>query len=98
MTSSRASTPRRRPEPRPRFTPTQRERVDMTEQNANQRQTRAFTAEAPLRVGIIGTGGIARKPASSLAELDGRARVVGACDIDAERVEAFQAEWDVPVG
>lgn len=70
----------------------------MTEQNANQRQPRTFTADAPLRVGIIGTGGIARKHASSLAELEGRARIVGACDIDAERVEAFQAEWDVPVG
>jgi predicted dehydrogenase len=59
---------------------------------------RTFTAGNPLRIGIVGTGGIAGAHAENLARLDGRARIVGACDIDAERVDAFQDKWDVAVG
>jgi len=59
---------------------------------------RVFTPESPLRVGIVGTGGIAGAHARNLATLDGRVRIVGACDIDAERVDAFTRAWDVAVG
>jgi predicted dehydrogenase len=59
---------------------------------------RIFTAENPMRVGIVGTGGIAGAHAEGLARLHGRARIVGACDIDAQRVRAFQDEWNVAVG
>jgi predicted dehydrogenase len=57
-----------------------------------------FTPERPLRVGIVGTGGIAGSHAQNLSRLEGRARIVGACDIDAERVDAFTSKWDVPFG
>ncbi|GAB3614390.1 Gfo/Idh/MocA family protein [Humibacter ginsengisoli] len=59
---------------------------------------RVFTAEKPLRVGIVGTGGIASAHAKAIGGLDGRARIVGACDIDAGRVREFQHSWDVQVG
>jgi predicted dehydrogenase len=61
-------------------------------------QRKEFTREGPLRVGIVGTGGIAGSHAENLSRLDGRARIVGACDIDPERVDAFRTKWDVPVG
>jgi predicted dehydrogenase len=57
-----------------------------------------FTPENPLRIGIVGTGGIARVHAEGVERLGGRARIVGACDIDADRVEQFQRTWDVPAG
>ena len=60
--------------------------------------SRVFTAEKPLRVGVVGTGGIAAAHARAVASLDGRARVVGACDIDVDRVRDFQHTWDVPIG
>jgi predicted dehydrogenase len=56
-----------------------------------------FTPETPLRIGIVGTGGIAGAHAENLARLGGRARIVGACDIDGERVAAFGDRWDVAV-
>lgn len=59
---------------------------------------RAITPENPLRIGIVGTGGIARVHAENVARLDGRARIVAACDIDEDRVRDFQKAWDVPVG
>ena len=59
---------------------------------------RAITPESPLRIGIVGTGGIARVHAENVRRLEGRAVIVGACDIDAERVADFQAEWGVPFG
>jgi predicted dehydrogenase len=59
---------------------------------------RRFTPETPLRIGIVGTGGIARVHAEGVQRLDGRARIVCACDIDAERVRDYQRAWDVPVG
>jgi predicted dehydrogenase len=58
---------------------------------------REFTADAPLKVGIVGTGGIAGAHAENLARLGGRARIVAACDIDGERVMAFGDRWNVPV-
>ncbi|MHA7984975.1 Gfo/Idh/MocA family protein [Rathayibacter sp. CAU 1779] len=60
--------------------------------------TRRFTPENPFRIGIVGTGGIARVHADNVRRLEGRACIVGACDIDAERVQDFQSAWDVPVG
>lgn len=58
----------------------------------------AATRERPLRVGIVGTGGIAGAHAENLKSLGGRAFIVGACDIEQERVDAFRDKWDVPVG
>ncbi|HWD60960.1 MAG TPA: Gfo/Idh/MocA family oxidoreductase [Humibacter sp.] len=52
----------------------------------------------PLRIGIVGTGGIARVHAENVRRLEGRARIVGACDIELDRVTEFQSAWDVPVG
>ena len=57
-----------------------------------------FTPENPFRIGIVGTGGIARVHADNVRRLNGRAVIVGACDIEADRVADFQSEWDVPVG
>jgi len=51
-----------------------------------------------VRVGIIGTGGIARIHAENLRRLDGRAVMVAACDIDVDRVRAFQAAWGIEAG
>ncbi|GAB3798379.1 Gfo/Idh/MocA family oxidoreductase [Humibacter antri] len=59
---------------------------------------RRFTPQNPLRIGIVGTGGIARVHAENVQRLDGRARIVGACDIEPERVREFQRTWDVPIG
>jgi predicted dehydrogenase len=59
---------------------------------------RTFTLENPLRIGIVGTGGIARVHAENVGRLDGRARIVAACDIDEDRVHDFQKAWDVPIG
>ena len=61
-------------------------------------ERRVFTPENPLRVGIVGTGGIAGAHAQNLASLGGVARIVGACDIDEGRVQAFRSTWGVPVG
>jgi predicted dehydrogenase len=69
----------------------------MTERRNASSSNRRFTAENPLRVGIVGTGGIAAAHAENLARLDGRARIVGACDIDAARADAFKNTWGVPV-
>ena len=59
---------------------------------------RVFTAENPLRIGVVGTGSIAGAHAENLSRLGGRARIVGACDIDEGRVDAFRETWNVPVG
>jgi predicted dehydrogenase len=58
----------------------------------------AITAHNPLRVGIVGTGGISRIHAENIARLDGRARIVAATDIDAERVRDFVETWNVDNG
>lgn len=57
-----------------------------------------FTPDNPFRIGIVGTGGIAGVHARAVQGLGGKARIVGACDIDADRVGRFQKEWHVPVG
>lgn len=49
----------------------------------------------PLRIALVGTGGIAAIHARSLAQLDGAAQIVAATDIDPGRLEAFCAEWQV---
>jgi predicted dehydrogenase len=53
---------------------------------------------APLRIGIVGTGGIARVHADNVARLGERATIVGAVDVDAERLAAFQREFGVEAG
>lgn len=46
----------------------------------------------PVRIGIVGTGGIAEaRHLPSLRELGDRVEVVGVMDVDAERAEAFAA-------
>lgn len=47
-------------------------------------------------IAIVGTGGIAGYHAASLAQLAGRARIVAATDVDADRLEAFADQWSVP--
>lgn len=47
-------------------------------------------------VAIVGTGGIAEFHAADLAALGGRARIVAATDVDADRLEAFAQRWSVP--
>ncbi|GAB3615119.1 Gfo/Idh/MocA family protein [Humibacter ginsengisoli] len=59
---------------------------------------RRITTESPLRIGIVGTGGIARVHAEGVQRLEGRARIVAACDIDADWVREYQRAWDVPIG
>jgi predicted dehydrogenase len=53
---------------------------------------------APLRIGIVGTGGIARIHADNIARLGDRAVIVGAVDVDPERLAGFQAEFGVEAG
>lgn len=53
---------------------------------------------APLRIGIVGTGGIARVHADNIRRLGDAALIVGAVDVDPERLAAFQAEWGVDAG
>ena len=68
------------------------------QQAAGVKNDRRFTVEAPLRIGIVGTGGIAKVQAAGVRQLDGRARIVAACDVDADRVRDFQSTWNVPIG
>jgi len=52
-----------------------------------------------MRVAILGTGGIARahvKALHALADSGVEVELVGACDVDADRVEAFATEWSIP--
>jgi predicted dehydrogenase len=53
---------------------------------------------APIRIGIVGTGGIARVHADNIKHLGEAAVIVGAVDVDPERLAAFQAEWGVEAG
>ncbi|MBM9509060.1 Gfo/Idh/MocA family protein [Actinacidiphila acididurans] len=50
------------------------------------------------RIAVVGTGGIAAVHAANLAQLGDRARLVAAADVDAERLAAFCADWQVPAG
>ncbi|ONI91826.1 oxidoreductase [Saccharothrix sp. ALI-22-I] len=45
---------------------------------------------------IVGTGAIATAHAEAVARSAGRARLVGAVDIEPDRASAFAATWDVP--
>ena len=51
------------------------------------------TPHQPLRVAIIGTGGIAHAHAQAVVELAGKAILVAVADVDAERAQAFAAEF-----
>ena len=53
-------------------------------------------SNAPVRIAIIGTGGIARSHLAAMAEESDRVEVVAAVDIDEERVRAFAQEYDIP--
>ncbi|MCL2795554.1 MAG: Gfo/Idh/MocA family oxidoreductase [Microbacteriaceae bacterium] len=53
---------------------------------------------APIRIGIVGTGGIARVHADNITHLGDRAVIVGAVDVDPERLAGFQAEFGVEAG
>ncbi|MHB9130250.1 MAG: Gfo/Idh/MocA family protein [Armatimonadota bacterium] len=48
-----------------------------------------------IRLGIIGTGGMAHHHAESFQQIRG-VKVVACCDIDAERVQAFAAKHAIP--
>jgi predicted dehydrogenase len=50
----------------------------------------------PVRVALVGVGGIARIHAEALRELNDRAQVVAAVDIDGDRARSFAAEHGVP--
>jgi predicted dehydrogenase len=50
----------------------------------------------PVRVAIVGTGGIARIHLEALRELNDRALVVAAVDIDGGRARSFAHRYDIP--
>jgi predicted dehydrogenase len=50
----------------------------------------------PTRVAIVGTGGIARIHLEALRELNDRALVVAAVDIDADRARSFADRFGIP--
>ncbi len=49
-----------------------------------------------VRIGIIGTGGMAHNHAQAFTSMRG-ARVVGACDVLEDRVSQFAAAYDIPL-
>ena len=51
--------------------------------------------QRPVRIGIVGTGGIAAVHAENVAQLNGSARIVAAADIDRARVEEFARTWGI---
>ena len=51
---------------------------------------------SPLRVGIVGAGGIARTHAQVLTERLDAADLVAACDVSAEALERYGDDFDVP--
>src|SRR5258708_5939377 len=51
---------------------------------------------APIGVGLVGYGAIARDHAASIAEVTGL-RLAGVCDISLERRDLAAREWSVPV-
>lgn len=48
-----------------------------------------------LKVGLIGTGNIAKEHMSVLSSLE-NIKVVGCCDVSGNRAETFAAKWDIP--
>ena len=49
-----------------------------------------------IRIGIIGTGLIAKEHAHAISMVRDRARLVAAADIDSERLEDFCGSFQVP--
>ncbi len=49
-----------------------------------------------LKVGIIGTGGIAHAHGDGYKELGDRVEIVACCDIDFEKAKNYAAEYDIP--
>ena len=52
--------------------------------------------QEPIRAVIIGTGGIAKSHVNAVRQANAPVELVGAMDIDAERVQAFAAEHGIP--
>ncbi|MFC4536737.1 Gfo/Idh/MocA family protein [Sphaerisporangium dianthi] len=50
----------------------------------------------PVRIAIVGSGGIAGVQADHVARMGGTAEIVAAVDIDADRVGAFADTWNIP--
>jgi predicted dehydrogenase len=48
-----------------------------------------------IRLGLIGTGGMANHHASQYIKMDG-VKITACCDVSAERVAAFAEKWSVP--
>jgi len=57
--------------------------------------TKSKTRRSPVRLAIIGTGGMAAQHAQQFGAVHG-CKIVAACDIDADRVEAFAATHSIP--
>jgi predicted dehydrogenase len=53
------------------------------------------SSERIFDIAIVGTGGIARVHAENIKRLKGRARIIAAVDVDADRLRAFASEWGV---
>lgn len=47
-------------------------------------------------IAVVGTGGIADVHAENVQKLGGRARIVAAMDVDADRLSSFAGKWSVP--
>ncbi len=59
------------------------------------RKIKASAAPKPVRVAILGTGGMANRHADLYKEIPG-VELVGACDIDPARVQAFAQKHGIP--
>ena len=59
------------------------------------RKKSSAPAPKPVRVAIVGTGGMANRHAELYAQIPG-VQLVGACDVDRARVEAFCAKHGIP--
>lgn len=59
------------------------------------RRPKAAPAPKPVRVAILGTGGMAHRHAELYSRIPG-VQLVAACDIDAPRVAAFAAKHGIP--
>jgi len=51
---------------------------------------------APVRIALVGTGGIAAVHADNVVRMGDRGQIVAATDIDQGRLDAFCAEWKIP--
>ncbi len=47
-------------------------------------------------IAVVGTGGIADVHAENLRQLDGRAKIVAAVDVDSSRLSGFAERWSIP--